>query len=142
MLDLVENIGLSLENFSNLHTAQLYFNSCKLCIKMEFTAEELKLESSATKCNVCKISDVVKVGRETQLVIYDRHGTKKGCQVEMRCNNRSGDGCRSGHYFGYHKQGTAKILDQDILKQEYLVTSQQTANNYHFTNLPFDTLQM
>ena len=75
---------------------------------MEFSPEELELESlevkesnirlssSATKCTVCKIGNVVKVGRETQLVIYTRSGTKKGVHVEMRCNNRCLQLPRSG----------------------------------------------
>ena len=146
---------------------------------MDFNEEELKLEfieaeesnielaSSATKCEVCKIGKVVKVGRQTPLVLYTRVGTKKGFHVEMRCNNRSLP-CRVGHYFGYLKNGAVKVIDTDVLRKEFLITSNQTAfsidylwditlqilfshatfeglgnifNNLHFTNLPYDMLQ-
>ena len=146
---------------------------------MEFSEEELKIEalyleasgislsSSAVTCDICKTGNVVKVGRETNIVIYTRSGTKKGLHVEMRCNNRSLP-CRAGHYFGYVKVGTAKHIDSDALRNEFLVTSSQTAfsvdylwditlqilfsratfeglgkiyNNLHFTNLPFDLLK-
>ena len=86
---------------------------------------------------------------------------------EKRCNNRTLP-CRAGHYYGYIKTGQTKVLDQDVLKGEFLVTSSQTAfsidslwdvtlqqifsratfeglgniyNNLHFTHLPYDTLQ-
>ena len=146
---------------------------------MEFSEDELKLEvldaetssimlaSKYVKCEVCKTGTVVKVGRETPLVIYTRCGTKKGVHVEMRCNNRSLP-CRAGHYHGFVKDGTTKVIDDDVLKAEFLITSTQTAfaidylwditlqilfsratfeglgnifNNLHFTNLPFDMVQ-
>ena len=146
---------------------------------MEFNEEELKLEqfdaedsgiklvSATVKCEVCKSGTVVKVGRETALVIYTRSGTQKAVHVEMRCNNRSLP-CRAGHYYGFVRNGTAKVIDSDALKGEFLVTSNQTAfsidylwditlqilfsratfeglgnifNNLHFTNLPYDMMQ-
>ena len=146
---------------------------------MEFSADELKIESleleqadihlssSYLKCTVCNTGDVVKVGREAHLVIYTRTGTKQGVHIEKRCNNRTLP-CRAGHYYGYIKAGTTKVIDNDALQQDFLVTSTQTAfavdylwditlqilfsratfeglgqifNNLHFTNLPYDTLQ-
>ena len=146
---------------------------------MEFSEDELKLEvldaetssirlaSQYVKCEVCKTGTVVKVGRETTLVIYTRCGTENGVHVEMRCNNRSLP-CRAGHYHGFVKDGTTKVMDDDVLKAEFLITSTQTAfaidylwditlqilfsratfeglgnifNNLHFTNLPFDMVQ-
>ena len=145
---------------------------------MEFTKEELEIEelnletsniclsSSSLNCDVCKTGNVVKVGRETSIVIYTRTGTKRGVHVEMRCNNRSLP-CRAGHYHGYLNVGSAKHIQDDALKNEFLVTSSQTAfavdylwditlqilfsratfeglgnifNNLHFTNLPYDLL--
>ena len=146
---------------------------------MEFSLDELNLESldvetsdiqlssSSVKCKICKTGNVVKVGRESHLVLYTRTGTKKGVHIEKRCNNRTTQ-CRAGHYYGYIKSGATKVIDEDTLKREYLVTSNQTAfsvdylwditlqilfhratfdglgqvfNNLHFTNLPHDTLQ-
>ena len=63
---------------------------------MEFTKEELEIEelnletsniclsSSSLNCDVCKTGNVVKVGRETSIVIYTRTGTKRGVHVEMK----------------------------------------------------------
>ena len=105
---------------------------------MEFTKEELEIEelnletsniclsSSSLNCDVCKTGNVVKVGRETSIVIYTRTGTKRGVHVEMRCNNRSLP-CRAGHYHGYLNVESAKHIQDDALKNEFLVTSSQTA---------------
>ena len=147
---------------------------------MELSKEELEIEvmncentgitlcSSARKCSVCNIGDVVKVGRETNLVIYTRSGTSQGVHVEMRCNNRGEAPCRAGHYYGYVKVGSEKHVDDDVLKNKYLITSSHTAfavdylwditlqilfshatfeglanifNNLHFSNLPFDIMR-
>ena len=98
---------------------------------MEFSEEELKLESLelqpseirlssfAVKCEICKTGNVVNVGREANLVIYTRSGTRKGVHVEKRCNNRSLP-CRAGHYFGFVKTGNTKHIDTDALRQEKL----------------------
>ena len=146
---------------------------------MEFSKNELdietlcaevsaiRLESSATLCQVCKTGSVVPVGREASLVIYTRTGTKRGVHIEKRCNNRSLP-CRAGHYYGYLKTAEGKIIERNALRKEYLITSSQTAfavdylwdttlqilfnratfeglsnvyNNFHFTNIPFDTRQ-
>ena len=128
---------------------------------------DIILSSSAETCSVCKTGKVVCVGRETEIVIYTRSGTKRGIHVEKRCNNRLLS-CRAGHYYGYHKMGATKHLEADILKNEFLVTSNQTAfevkylwdvtlqilfsnasfeslgnvyNNLHFTNLSHDIMQ-
>ena len=146
---------------------------------MEFSKEELDIEnlnvenseiiltSSCDKCSECKTGNVVKVGRQTQLVIYTRTGTKRGTHVEMRCNNRSLP-CRAGHYYGYVKVGNVKHVAEDALRNEYLVTSTQSAfaveylwditlqilfsratfeglanifNSLHFTNMPYDIMK-
>ena len=145
---------------------------------MDFTKEDLELEtvsvepsdiclsSSAQKCQVCKTGTVVKVGRKTDLIIYTRSGTLRGIHEERRCNNRTLP-CRAGHFHGYVKSDQTKVLDDNILQNKYLITSNQTAfaidylwditlqilfmratfeglgnvyNNLHYTNLPLDTL--
>ena len=87
---------------------------------------EIRLESSVSLCEVCKKGSVVPVGRETQMVLYTRSGTRRGVHIEKRCNNRSLP-CRAGHYHGYVKTAEGKVIDNDALKKEYLVTSSQTA---------------
>ena len=159
------------------HTASVVL--CK-CDSMEFSKEELEIEamnceksditlsSSARKCSMCNIGDIVRVGRETNLVIYTRAGTRMGAHVEMRCNNRGARPCRAGHYYGYIKVGSEKHVDDNALRNEYLVTSSHTAfavdylwditlqilfsratfeglanifNNLHFSNLPYDIMR-
>ena len=87
---------------------------------------EIRLESSSSVCEVCKIGAVVPVGRETQLVLYTRSGTRRGVHVEKRCNNRSTP-CRVGHYYGYVKTAEGKVIDSEVLKNDFLITSNQTA---------------
>ena len=81
-------------------------------------ATTIKLVSTSVKCEVCKSGTVVKVGRETQLVIYTRFGTKKAVHVEMRCNNRALP-CRAGHYYGFVRNGTAKVINSDIQSNSF-----------------------
>ena len=144
---------------------------------MEYTEEELSLEftedqqitinlaSSVTTCMVCDSGKVVTVGRGTTLVLYTRNGTKKAVHTEMRCNDQR---CRVGYYYGFYKKGSSKYVDDDALRNEYLITSTQSGfaidylwdvtlqilfsnatfeslgniyNNLHFTCLPFDMMQ-
>ena len=90
----------------------------------------------------------------------------RGIHEERRCNNRTLP-CRAGHFHGYVKSDQTKVLDDNILQNKYLITSNQTAfaidylwditlqilfmratfeglgnvyNNLHNTNLPLDTL--
>ena len=153
--------------------------SCFRIFNMEFTKEELEIESlgleqsdiclssAVVKCDVCKTGTAVKAGRDAKMIIYTRTGTLMAKHEEMSCNNCTLP-CRAVHYHGFTKTGQTKILDQDILKNQFLVTSSQTAfaidylwdltlqvlftcatfegmgniyNNLHFTNLPYDTLQ-
>ena len=91
----------------------------------------------------------------------------RGVQEEMRCNNRALP-CRAGHYYGYVKVSVEKYVDDNSLKNQYLITSSHTAfavdylwditlqilfsratfeglanifNNLHFIKLPFDIMQ-
>ena len=105
---------------------------------MEFSEEDIQIESltlenadivlssPAVICGVCKTGKVVTVGRETQLVIYTRTGTKRGLHVEKRCNNRTLP-CRVGHFYGYTKVGSVKHMNDDVLNNDFLITSTQTA---------------
>ena len=79
------------------------FSRQELDIETQYAdTSELRLESSHIQCQVCTTGYVVAVGREANLVIYTRTGTKRGVHVEKRCNNRSLP-CRAGHYYGYEK---------------------------------------
>ena len=71
---------------------------------LDIENSDIQLSSSSVKCEICKTGIVVKVGRESHLVLYTRTGTKKGVHIEKRCNNRTAQ-CRAGHYYGYIKSG-------------------------------------
>ena len=128
------------------------------------------LNSTAQRCKVCRIGNVVPREDEKEdgiFTIYTRDGTKKGKHLGYRCNNRS-ISCRAGHYYGYVTLNNKKCYDKFALKNEYLVTSSQTAfsvsylwdcllqilfsnasfeslakvyNNLHYVNLPEDVLE-
>ena len=136
---------------------------------------EIILATSVKNCKVCKTGDVVlcpDTKKEDTFMLYTRGGTRTAKHLEYRCNNRHLP-CRAGHYFGYvslgEKANSEKIrcYDKFALKNEYLVTSSQTAfsvsylwdcllqivfsnasfeslakiyNNLHFINLPTDVM--
>ena len=128
---------------------------------LELVSSDINLSTTAIRCDVCKTGNVTNVGREANIVIYTRSGTNKGVHHEKRCNNRALP-CRAGHYYGFLRDGTTKIVEDDALQKEFLITSNQTAfavdylwditlqilfsratfeslgqiyNNLHFTNL-------
>ena len=135
---------------------------------------DIILETNAQKCKVCQIGDVVRCSdkKENTFVIYTRDGTVNARHIEARCNNRL-QACRAGHYHGYVSLGEKanptkpRCYDKLALKNEYLVTSSQTAfsvaylwdsllqiifsnasfeslakiyNNLHFVTLPMDVM--
>ena len=130
-------------------------------------------ESKLTKCVVCGIGDIVldtsHDSVKDPLIIYGRNGTSTGIHRAKKCNNKyPKKPCRVNYYFGYYKYKNKKIFEQDCLRQNILITSNQTAfevqylyevaldvhfsnsnfeslcekyNNLHFSNLPHDVLQ-
>ena len=136
---------------------------------------EIVLRTNAKKCKVCKTGDVVSCSgnkEEDTFMIYTRDGTLAAKHLEYRCNNRHLP-CRAGHYHGYVSMGEKgndekpRCYEKFALKNEYLVTSSQTAfsvsylwdcllqivfsnasfeslakifNNLHFVNLPDDVM--
>ena len=134
------------------------------------------LKTNTSKCKVCNVGSVAPVKNDKdrdKMIIYTRDGTLYATHVESRCNNRSLP-CRAGHYYGYVTLGESGNVDKPrcyekyALKNEYLVTSNQTAfaidylwdcelqlvfsnasfeslskvyNNLHFSNLPTDVMQ-
>ena len=51
---------------------------------LDIENSDIQLSSSSVKCEICKTGIVVKVGRESHLVLYTRKGTKKGVHIEKR----------------------------------------------------------
>ena len=92
------------------------------------------LKTSATKCRVCKIGDVLPDPKNTKgegkFIIYTRNGTFSGSHQTFRCNNFTHP-FQAGHFYGYVSCGEnnnqTKCYEKFALKNEYLVTSSQTA---------------
>ena len=74
------------------------------------------LESQHEKCILCKTGDVISVGRDCNLIVYTREGTKTAKHIEKRCNNKTMM-CRAGHYYGYVMKGLTKIFDNKLKTQ-------------------------
>ena len=95
---------------------------------------DIILKTNAKKCKVCKVGDVIPDPKGTKdsgkFVIYTRNGTYAASHQTYRCNNYSLP-CRSGHFYGYVSVGEknlqSKCYEKLALKNEYLVTSSQTA---------------
>ena len=136
-------------------------------------ASDIVLKTTHETCKYCMIGKVKKVARpderDNKFLIYTRNGTINATQEEYRCNNNSRvKKCRAGHYYGYTIEHDVKHYEDDALKNDFLVTSNQTAfsvdylfdsvlqilcsntnfeslakiyNNLHFVNLPTDLMQ-
>ena len=63
--------------------------------------------------------------KDTDVVIYSRSGSRMAKHKEMRCSDRKS--CRKGHFYGYTVSDGKIVYDEDCLKNEYLLTSRQTA---------------
>ena len=132
--------------------------------------EQIILQSKFENCQACKYGKLIPRPMDKNsdcLVIYTRTGTYKGLHLEKRCNNQSLP-CRAGHYYGFMKTSRdEKVIDDDALKNEFLITSRHTAfsvdylwditlqimfsqasfeslgnifNNLFFTNCPMDMM--
>ena len=58
-------------------------------------------------------------------MVYGRNGSRPAIHVESRCNSTNFD-CGAGYYHGYMTYKGMKILHDDALKSQVLVTSNQT----------------
>ena len=89
-----------------------------------------ELKTSVKKCLICKSGFVVQRKRDVEkegFVIYGRNGTRNAYHVESRCNFRNSNfECGSGYFYGYMTYKGTKIMDDNALKNDVLVTSSQT----------------
>ena len=139
---------------------------------------DIVLKTKHKKCKICKIGDVVPEIKKNKDIgkfyIYTRNGTLIASHLTYRCNNYKLP-CRAGHYYGYvtvvekNNPDKAKCYEKFALKNEYLVTSPQTAfaveylydcvlqilhsnasfeslskiySDLHFTNVPTDVMPL
>ena len=142
---------------------------------IEFNASQVSdkvLKSTKSKCSVCNSGDVRAEGKPTPMILYTREGVKIIKHQYMRCNFRAGTGsrrveCRAGHSHGFKTFKGMRIYEDDALKNDILVVSNQTAfsveylvetvgrvdissatfeglakeyNRYHQMKLPYDVM--
>ena len=99
--------------FNLHHTDKMNFTSADSEIEvLEISANNIAhLESTVTKCVICKFGDVQPCSRneniDSDIVIYARDGMMKGIHREKRCNNYK---CRTGYFYGYHVKNGVKYM--------------------------------
>ena len=144
--------------------------------KLEFESDQISnefvIKTTKVKCSVCKLGDLRPDGKQTPMIIYGREGVRILPHQYMRCNYRVGTGdrkvsCRAGHSLGFATSKGVRIYDDDALKNQFLVVSNQTAftidylvevvgqvsissgkfeamakqyNRFHLMKLPFDVM--
>ena len=97
----------------------------------EVTNGTLVLKTNLKKCVVCGVGDIIRHnrGREKELIlVYSRQGTFAASHDEYICNNRNKvNPCRASFFHGYYKVKGKTVYQNDVLRNEYLVSSPQTA---------------
>lgn len=125
-------------------------------------------ESIKTSCSVCNVGTLNKEGNPVTVVVYGRNGVFLVKHQYKRCNFKNqGNPCRAGHYLGYRIYNGIHIYDDDLLKNEILFVTKNTAftldflvevvgkmdissetfeaaaksyNRFHHKTLPFDVM--
>ena len=121
-------------------------------------------------CPICKVEEIVPELRDKEpITIYGRNGPRTGFHLVNRCNNRNeSNPCRAGFFAGYISYLGHTIYEDDALKRDVLVISDQTGfdteylielkdkiqichvpfeaeaalfNRFHNRNLPYDVRQ-
>ena len=144
--------------------------------KIEFAEDQITKEtaliSTKGKCSVCKLGELRSERKPTAMIVYSREGVRIVPHQYMRCNFRAGTGerkvtCRASHSHGYYTYQGMRIYEDDALKNDVLVVSNQTAftidflveivgqvdissstfeamakqyNRFHHRKLPFDVM--
>ena len=142
---------------------------------LEFSEDQVTkeiLKTTKQKCSICKVGDLRPEGKPTQMVVYGRNGVTIHPHQYTRCNFRVGTGdrkiaCRASHSLGFKTYQGMRIFEDDALKNEILVVSNQSAfyldylvevvghvdinsttfeamakqyNRFHHMKLPFDVM--
>ena len=90
------------------------------------------LKTTKIKCSICNFGDLRADGKPTPMILYTREGVKIIQHQYMRCNFRAGTGnrkvvCRAGHSLGFKTFKGMRIYEDDALRNDILVVSNQTA---------------
>ena len=87
------------------------------------------LKTKFLRCPVCLVGEMEEVKREkSEMLIYGRNGVQLAEHKEHRCSNKNMiQPCRAGAFYGYITFEGDKIYTEDCLKNEFLITSNQTA---------------
>lgn len=97
----------------------------------EVRKEDVIFKTSVKKCLVCCVGDVVKHNRGRQreaVLVYGRNGTYTASHEEYICNNQNiYKPCRVSYYHGYYKLKGKTVYHNDVLRNDFLISSPQTA---------------
>ena len=95
---------------------------------------ELVLKTNVKKCLVCGIGDVKEeMANKNKIVVYSRTGTTYAYHVLSRCNNRNEiNPCRTSYFHNYYRLNGHRVFSHEALKDNILVTSDQTAFSIDF----------
>ena len=90
-----------------------------------------------SKCTVCGVGDLRPDGKPTPMIVYGRNGPKVHPYQYVRCNFRAGQrnhqvSCRAGHGVGFKMVKGMRVYDDDALKSQILVVSNQTSFHIDF----------
>ena len=90
------------------------------------------LKTTKVKCSICKFGELRTEGKPTQMVVYGRNGVTIHPHQYTRCNFRVGTGdrkiaCRASHSLGFKTYQGMRIFEDDALRNEILVVSNQSA---------------
>ena len=115
------------ERMANI--AELDIESIEMSAMSLSKTPRITLRSKFERCPVCLVGQMVEVKREkSEMLIYGRNGVRLAEHKEHRCSNQNTiQPCRVGAFYGYITFEGDKIYDTDCLKNEFLVTSNQTA---------------
>ena len=110
----------------------IFENESKRAFDEGEISKERVLKSTKLKCSICKIGDLRPDGKQTQMIVYGRDGVHIIPHQYKRCNYRAGTGdmkvsCRAGHSLGFVTYKGVRIYEDDALKQDLLVVSNQSA---------------
>ena len=95
------------------------------------------LKTTKSKCSICKVGDLKPERSPTQMVVYGRTGVRIHNHQYTRCNFRVGTGlsktsCRASYSLGFNSYQGMRIYEDDALKNDILVVSNQTAFDMEF----------
>ena len=97
----------------------------------EVKTEGVVLKTNLERCLVCGVGDIVRHNRgrnKEPILIYSRNGTFVASHHKYICNNQNNfKPCRVSYFYGYYKVKGKTVYQNDVLRNEFLVSTPHTA---------------